>query len=113
MTKISVKSSKLNFQQEIKKIAKQIIQNFKPEKIILFGSFAYGKPKPSSDVDLLIIKKSKKRKVERIKEILMKVESILPFEPLVYTPKELKERLDLGDYFFVTIVKKGKILYER
>ncbi len=53
-------------------------------------------------VDLLIIKKSKKRRVERIKEILMKVDSILPFEPLVYTPKELEERLGLGDYFFIT-----------
>lgn len=100
-------------QKEIEKIVKQIIEKYQPEKIILFGSFAYGRPKPWSDVDLLIIKKSKKKRVERIKEILMKIESSLPFEPLVYTPKELKERLDLGDFFFQTISEKGEILYEK
>lgn len=100
-------------QAEIKKITRQIVKHYKPEKIILFGSFAYGKPKPSSDVDLLIIKKSKKKRVERIKEVLMKVENSLPLEPLVYTPKELKKRLDLGDFFFKTIFEKGKILYEK
>ncbi len=100
-------------QKEIENIVKQIKEKCKPEKIILFGSFAYGKPKPASDVDLLIIKKSKKKRVERIKEILMKVKSSLPLEPLVYTPKELKERLALGDFFFQTIFEKGKILYEK
>lgn len=100
-------------QKEIKKIIQQIIVKFKPEKVILFGSFAYGKPRPSSDVDLLIIKKSKKKKVERIKEVLMEVKSKLPLEPLVYTPKEIKERLDLGDFFFQDIFKKGKMVYEK
>jgi len=99
--------------KEITKIVKQIKEKYKPEKIILFGSFAYGEPKPSSDIDLLIIKKSKKKRVERIKEVLMKVKSELPLEPLVYTPKEIKERLDLGDFFFQDIFKKGKLLYEK
>ncbi len=99
--------------QKIKEITKKIVREFQPEKIILFGSFAYGKPKPSSDIDLLIIKKSKKRKVERIKEVLMKVESEIPLGPLVYTPKEIQERLDLGDFFFQDIFKKGKLLYEK
>ncbi|MDI6591716.1 MAG: nucleotidyltransferase domain-containing protein [Patescibacteria group bacterium] len=103
----------MDIQKEIEKIVQQIVEKCKPERIILFGSFAYGKPKPSSDVDLLIIKKSKKKKVERIKEILMKVESPLPLEPLVYTPKEIQERLNLGDFFFQTIFKKGKVLYEK
>ncbi len=103
----------MNQQKEIQKITRQIIKKYKPEKIILFGSFAYGKPKSSSDVDLLIIKRSEKRKVERIKEILMGVKSNLPIEPLVYTPEEIKERLNLGDFFFQTILKKGKLLYEK
>ncbi|PIS39280.1 MAG: hypothetical protein COT33_02780 [Candidatus Nealsonbacteria bacterium CG08_land_8_20_14_0_20_38_20] len=98
---------------KIKEITEKIVKEFQPEKIILFGSFAYGKPKPSSDIDLLIIKKSKKRKVERIKEVLMKVESDIPLGPVVYTPKEIQERLDLGDFFFQSIFKKGKLLYEK
>lgn len=100
-------------EKEIKKITDQIVKNYKPEKIILFGSFAYGKPKSNSDIDLLIIKKTNKKKVERIKELLMKVESDLPLEPLVYNPAEYRKRLDLGDFFFRTIFKKGKILYEK
>ena len=103
----------MNSKKEIKKIVNQIVKNYRPEKITLFGSFAYGEPKPSSDVDLLVIKKSKKRKVERIKEVLMKVKSDIPLEPLVYTPKEIQDRLDLGDFFFQEIFKKGKLLYEK
>jgi len=103
----------MNQQKEIQKITRQIVEKYKPEKIILFGSFAYGKPKPSSDVDLLIIKRSEKKRVERIKEILMGTESNLPLEPLVYTPKEIRERLKLGDFFFQTILEKGKLLYEK
>ncbi|MFH1048466.1 MAG: nucleotidyltransferase domain-containing protein [Patescibacteria group bacterium] len=99
--------------KEIKRITDQIVKKYKPEKIILFGSFAYGKPKPSSDIDLLIIKNSGKIKVERIKEVLMKVESEIPLEPLVYTPKEIQERLDLGDFFFQNVFRKGKLLYEK
>lgn len=100
-------------QKEIEKVAEQIVRNYKPEKVILFGSFAWGKPKSHSDIDLLIIKKTKKRKVERIKEILMKTKSNFPLEPLVYTPKELQARLDLRDFFFQNIVKRGRILYEK
>ena len=100
-------------QREIERVKDQIVKNYKPEKIILFGSFAYGKPKSNSDVDLLVIKKTNKKKVERIKELLMKVESSLPLEPLVYNPAEYRERLDLGDFFFKTIFAKGKILYEK
>lgn len=99
--------------KEIQNIVDQIIKNYNPKMIYLFGSFAYGKPKPSSDVDLLIIKETTKRKVERIKEVLMKVESKFPLGPLVYSPKEFRERLELGDFFFQDIVKKGKLLYAK
>ena len=100
-------------QKEIENITKQIVKKYKPEKIILYGSFAYGKPTEDSDVDLLVIKKTNKRKVERIQELLMKIKSNLPLEPLVYSPKEYEERLDLGDFFFQDIFKKGKVLYEK
>ncbi len=100
-------------QAEIKNITRKIVRNYKPEKIILFGSFAYGKPKASSDIDMLIVKKTKKRRIDRIKEILYMIDNNLPFEPIVYTPGELKERLTLGDLFLQTVMQKGKILYEK
>ncbi len=100
-------------EKEIKRIVDQIIEKYQPEKIILFGSFAYGKPGVASDVDLLIIKQTNQRRVDRIKEVLMKVQSDLPIEPLVYTQKELETRIDLGDFFFQNIIKKGKVLYAK
>ena len=104
---------KKSYQKEIKKITHQIVEKYKPEKIILFGSFASGKPGPHSDVDLLIIKRTNRPKVERIKEILMKTESNLPLEPLVYNLREIENRLSLGDFFFQDIFRKGKVLYEK
>ncbi len=103
----------MNSQKEIDAITRQIVKNYNPEKIILFGSFAYGNPKPSSDIDLLIIKKTNKKRVERIKDVLMKVNSNYPLEPLVYSPEELEERLAIGDFFFEDILKKGKVLYAK
>ena len=100
-------------QKEIKKIVRQIVKKYKPEKIILFGSFAYGRPKPSSDIDLLIIKKTKEKKIKCIKDVLMQIKSNLPVEPLIYNPEEVQERLSLGDFFFQDIIKKGKVVYEK
>ena len=89
----------MQVQKEIQKIKNQIVKNYKPEKIILYGSFAYGKPTEDSDVDLLIIKRTTSPRVKRIKDVLMKVKTELPIEPLVYTPKELNARLKMGGIF--------------
>lgn len=99
--------------KQIEQITRTVVSQYKPEKVILFGSFAYGKPKASSDIDMLIVKKTKKRKIDRIKEVLFLVDSDLPFEPLVYTPKEIKQRLSLGDFFIEKVMNQGKVLYEK
>lgn len=103
----------MNSKQEIKNITDQIVKKYKPEKIILYGSFAYGKPTKNSDLDLLIIKNTKKSRVERIKEVLMKVQCDIPLEPLVYTPRELNERINLGDSFIKEAMNRGKLIYEQ
>lgn len=100
-------------QAEIQSITRKIVREYKPEKIILFGSFAYGKPKASSDIDMLIVKKTKKRRIDRIKDVLYMIDNNFPFEPIVYTPQEIDKRLTLGDFFLQTIMQKGKILYEK
>lgn len=95
-------------------IARKIRNRYKPEKIILFGSYAYGKPKRDSDIDLLIIKKTKQRHIDRsvrIREIVKQENRLVPIEPLVYTPKEINERLKLEDDFIKKIYEKGIILY--
>jgi len=103
--------NKKAYQKEVKKIIGQIVKNYKPEKIILFGSFAFGKPKENSDVDLLVIKKTKKRFIKRLFEICKYINSWMGTDILVYTPEELKEALNEENYFIKEITQKGKLVY--
>ena len=100
-----------------KQIAKQIVnriaRKYRPEKIYLFGSFAWGKPTKDSDVDLLIVKKTKKRFFQRNLAVRKIIDGALPVDILVRTPEELKDRLNLGDFFYRDIIEKGKSLYEK
>ncbi|MCD6148745.1 nucleotidyltransferase domain-containing protein [bacterium] len=99
--------------KEVEKIINQIVKNYKPERVILFGSFAYGKPKENSDVDLVVIKKTKKRFIKRLFEVSGYIHSWLGTDILVYTPKEWKEALEEENYFIKEIAKKGKIVYAK
>ena len=98
-------------EKEIKKIAEKIAKEYKPEKIILFGSYAWGKPGPNSDVDLFVVKKT-----DNTREMARKIGRLLfprlfPIDLIVYTPEQAKKRLDMGDFFIKDIFAKGKILY--
>ena len=100
-------------QKEIKKVVSQIVKSYNPEKILLFGSFASGKIKENSDVDLAVIKKTKVRFVERLKKIAKIVKTWEAFDVLVYTPQEWERALEEGNYFIQEIAKTGKIVYEK
>lgn len=98
----------------IQRIVLQIVQVAHPRQIILFGSFAYGKPTKDSDVDLLIIMESRKRPVDRVRDIAKSIEDYpLPMDMLVRTPHEIKNRLKMGDSFYREILERGKVLYEK
>jgi len=98
--------------KDINKTVKNL-KEYKPEKIILFGSYAWGKPKKDSDIDLLIIKKTKRSPYKRIPEARRYLHNInQAFDILVMKPEEVERRLKLGDFFIEEIIKKGKILYE-
>lgn len=99
------------FRKELKSITKQIIEKYKPEKIILFGSLARGDFNKDSDIDLLIIKKTSEDRIRRIQRLSSLIDRRFAFEPLILTPEELSERLKLGDFFFEEILKEGKMLY--
>ncbi len=98
----------------IRAVVKQIVENFQPEKIILFGSYAYGQPKPESDVDLLVVMDTSLRSRQQRLEI-SRVLSPRPFplDIIVRTPKQLEERIAMGDLFLLEIVTGGKVLYEQ
>lgn len=98
--------------EEIKKVVGKIVENYKPEKIYLFGSFAWGKPTYDSDVDLFIIKETREARFKRNVKVRKIVKGELPVDVLVYTQKEAQERIKMGDFFIEDILSKGTILYE-
>ena len=102
----------LQLLKEIELIVAQIIEKYKPEKIILFGSAARGDLKPGSDADLLIIKKNTPLYgTDRIRELSPLIDRNIPVDFLIYRPEEFNQRLKMGDPFLKTILKEGKVLY--
>lgn len=98
----------------INRIVEKIKREYQPEKIILFGSYAWGKPTKHSDIDLFIIKDTTARGIDRaveVRKILDEENAMFPLDVLVYTPNEMKRRLEIGDDFVKDIIDKGKILY--
>lgn len=106
-------------EKEINKLTNLIVKKYQPEKIILFGSFAYGKPHKYSDIDLLVVKKTSEKPINRGVEFMVDLtaDSKLPnffrnrsIELLVYTPDEVS-KYGYEDFFLRNILKRGKILY--
>ena len=100
----------------VQKIAQKIQTHYKPEKIILFGSYAYGKPNRDSDIDMFIVRGTTKRRIDRfveVKKLVYDANRRIPFSPIVYTPREVKQRLSLGDDFVKEILDKGRVLYAK
>ena len=112
-----MKQDKIQAQAEINKIKHILINKYKPEKIILFGSYAWGKPNRDSDLDFLVIKHVDKPRPSREQDIyslLMRYfkNRQLPVDVIVHTPKETEERMSIGDPFIKDILTRGKIIYE-
>jgi predicted nucleotidyltransferase len=95
----------------IRRYARQVGERFRPDKIILFGSYAYGQPHEDSDVDLLVIMPARNQHDQAVK-IRWEFPAPFPMDLIVRTPKNLKWRLEEGDSFHTEITTKGKILYE-
>ena len=100
--------------QLVLKIVEKIKKEYQPEKIILFGSYAYGKPDRDSDLDFFIVKKTADRPIDRRVEVIRIVSDPnmrISFEPIVLTPEEVKRRVEIGDQFVKEIIEKGEVLY--
>jgi len=100
----------------IQELVEKIKREYQPEKIILFGSYAYGEPDEDSDLDFLIIKQTSDRFIDRnlsVSQIVSDPELLIPVEPLVFTPREIEEALGMGDQFIEEILERGAVLYDR
>ena len=95
---------------EVHRIAREL----HPEKIVLFGSYAYGKPSPDSDVDLLVVMNTDASSAERSWSVsCLLIPRPFPVDILVKTPAEISRAVEKGDYFIQEILTQGKVLYER
>lgn len=101
--------------RDIDVITERLKEKYNPEKIVLFGSAVRGEMKEGSDIDFFIVKNSKKpshRRIIDIFHLLRGIDREYPADFIVFTPSELKQRLELGDFFIKNILDEGKILYE-
>jgi predicted nucleotidyltransferase len=102
----------IDLNKEIENITQQILEKYKPEKIILFGSAVRGELGPDSDVDFLIIKKETPiYGADRIRELSRLIERNIPTDFLIYRPEEVSKRLEMGDPFLKAILEEGKVLH--
>ena len=96
----------------IRRFAQRLGERFHPDRIILFGSYAYGQPHAGSDVDLLVV-------MPAASEVNQSIRMTLAFEPpfpldlIVRTPAKLERRLAEGSSFLEQIVTRGKVVYEK
>lgn len=95
----------------IRQFARQVAERFQPDKIILFGSHAYGTPHADSDVDILVIMPCRNQLDQAVK-ISLTVDPPFPLDIIVRKPHNLQWRLEEGESFHTEIVTRGKILYE-
>ena len=103
-----------DFTATIRTIVDKLKREYAPQRIVLFGSYAYGNPTPESDIDILIIKDTAERFIDRwttVRRILSDPKRMIPIETLVLTPDELAERLRAGDQFIAKIVEDGEVLH--
>jgi predicted nucleotidyltransferase len=104
----------LEAREVIEDILERLLAGYTPQKVILFGSYAYGNPRPGSDIDLLIIKETSERFIDRwvtVRRLLSDPKRLVPLETLVLTPEEIAARLAIGDQFLAEIMNKGEVLY--
>jgi predicted nucleotidyltransferase len=95
----------------IRRFAREVAEKFRPKKIILFGSHAYGRLHADSDVDILVIMPCR-NELDQAYKIRLAVEAPFPLDIKVRTPHNMSWRLKEGDWFLREVVAKGKVLYE-
>ena len=103
---------KMISRRTIKRFSDEVARRFRPRRIILFGSYAYGKPTEDSDVDLMVLMPRSRSKGRMSLKIRQALDYDFPLDLLVRTPAEVRQRLRWGDCFIQEVLSRGKVLYE-
>ncbi|MEA5452356.1 nucleotidyltransferase domain-containing protein [Leptolyngbya sp. CCNP1308] len=98
--------------QQIEALSQQIAEQFNPDRIILFGSYAYGEPTADSDVDLLVVLPFEGYPFRKASEILRATDPNFAVDLMARTPEQFQQRLELEDFFIKEICEQGRVLYE-
>lgn len=99
--------------KDIKRYCDAIAAAFKPRRIILFGSYAYGKPNDDSDVDVLVVMpKSHRARHDTAVKIRLEVDAEFPVDVLVRSEAEVERRVRQKDLFMTHVTSAGRIMYE-
>ena len=97
----------------LSEMVSKIVKHFHPDKVILFGSRAWGKPTGESDLDILVVMDLEGSPIRKAAEISMIARpKFLPMDIIVRTPDEIERRIRIGDPFIRRIMDKGEVLYE-
>jgi predicted nucleotidyltransferase len=95
------------------RLIRRIIAGYRPQRVIVHGSFARGDAHEGSDLDLIIVKRTSERFVDRIEQVLAFSDGEMALEPMVYTEQEIANMLSEGNSFLGTALAEGVIVYER
>lgn len=101
-------------EQILNEIVRRLVAEYQPEKIILFGSYAYGEPHEESDLDMLIIKETLERRRDRrnaVRRMISDAGTHIPLGVFVLTPNEVAQRVRIGDQFLIEILENGEVLH--
>jgi predicted nucleotidyltransferase len=113
MKLFTVDQRKKLLEDELSRIIEVLKKNYEPDRLILFGSFAEGNTHEWSDIDLLIIKKTEKRPLDRILEVSRLIKPTIGIDLFVYTPNEFDTLVREKFSFLTVVAREGKVLYEK
>jgi predicted nucleotidyltransferase len=97
----------------IRELVDRIVRHFQPERVVLFGSYAYGQPRPDSDVDLLVVLPFEGKSFRKSLEILNRVNPSFAVDLLARRPDDSARRYAQGDPLIREAFDRGKTLHER
>ena len=98
--------------ERIEKFVDEVARQFQPERVVLFGSYAYGRPHADSDVDLLVVMPHEGHSAIAAAEIRKRIRAGFPMDLIVRSPQEVRQRLILHDPFITEILDQGETLYD-
>ncbi|MCI2424424.1 nucleotidyltransferase domain-containing protein [Candidatus Acetothermia bacterium] len=113
MKLFTIEQRKKLLEEELSRIVEVLRKDYEPERVILFGSLVESDMHEWSDIDLLIVKKTAKRPIDRILEVSRLIEPRIGIDLFIYTPEEFEALVQEKFSFLIGIVEKGKILYEK